>query len=156
MYTAYYLEISMNIRMLYLLSGFFFWYGCNKCSFFFKSRITFRLTRLFYSERCRIINTLVVMLQLSKFDMWRSRMNLRAPIGLTWSLCSPFKLSSKSTQQNIKTDSMNKSDHHFNGCNGGKATHFQTRRTCSKGQIILTDYMLFFRFLRIQMECSFC
>lgn len=33
--------------------------------------------------------------QLSKLEMWRSKVNFRAPSGLTWSLCSPLKHSNR-------------------------------------------------------------
>ena len=42
-----------------------------------------------------IMSTFMLMAQLSRFEMCRSRMNLRAPMGDTCSLCSPFRLSSK-------------------------------------------------------------
>ena len=72
-----------------------------------------------------MIRTFMLMAQLSRFEIWRSRINLSAPIGETCSLCSPFRLSRRTIR------------------------HIDNQ----KGQI-LTNYMLLLRFLGIQLESS--
>ena len=93
---VYILEMSVYILMLQVCSFALFEQGSSRCSLDLRSLYIFRLTLMFCSDRWNTIMIFVFTAQLSRFEMSLSSMNLSAPSGLTQSLCSPFKHSSKS------------------------------------------------------------